>query len=112
MARDLRTFLCRSQPALLLAGVLLILALGACKEKAVPPDPARPVRAMRVAGPDEFMQRSFPGLASASTEVNLAFRVGGPLISRSVDVGDMVEAGDIGALIAPRGVEGTSEGGA
>ncbi len=104
MARDLRMLSGQSQPALLLAGVLLILALGACKETAVPP-PVRPVRAMRVSGPNEFMQRSFPGLASASTEVNLSFRVGGPLISRSVDVGDMVEAGDIVARIDPRDFE-------
>jgi RND family efflux transporter MFP subunit len=95
----------RSQSTLLLAGVLLILALVACKEKAAPPDPVRIVRAMRVAGPDEFMRRSFPGLASASTEVNLSFRVGGPLISRPVDVGDMVEAGDIVASIDPRDFE-------
>ncbi len=105
MARDLRMLSGRSQSTLLLAGVLVILALGACREKAVPPDPVRIVRAMRVAGPDEFMRRSFPGLASASTEVNLSFRVGGPLISRPVNVGDMVEAGDIVASIDPRDFE-------
>ncbi len=105
MARDLRMLSGRSQSTLLLAGMLVILALGACKEKAVPPDPVRIVRAMRVAGPDEFMRRSFPGLASASTEVNLSFRVGGPLISRPVSVGDMVEVGDIVASIDPRDFE-------
>lgn len=105
MARDLRMLSGRSQSTLLLAGMLVILALGACKEKAVPPDPVRIVRAMQVAGPDEFMRRSFPGLASASTEVNLSFRVGGPLISRPVNVGDMVEAGDIVASIDPRDFE-------
>jgi len=105
MARDLRMLSGRSQSTLLLAGMLVILALGACKEKAVPPDPVRIVRAMLVAGPDEFMRRSFPGLASASTEVNLSFRVGGPLISRPVSVGDMVEVGDIVASIDPRDFE-------
>ena len=105
MARDLRMLSGRSQSTLLLAGMLVILALGACKEKAVPPDPVRIVRAMQVAGPDEFMRRSFPGLASASTEVNLSFRVGGPLISRPVSVGDMVEVGDIVASIDPRDFE-------
>ena len=105
MARDLRMLSGRSQSTLLLAGMLVILALGACKEKAVAPDPVRIVRAMRVAGPDEFMRRSFPGLASASTEVNLSFRVGGPLISRPVSVGDMVEVGDIVASIDPRDFE-------
>ena len=60
---------------------------------------------MRVAGPNEFMERRFPGLASASTEVNLSFRVGGPLISRPVDVGDTVQSGDLVARIDPRDYE-------
>ncbi|UCD73785.1 MAG: efflux RND transporter periplasmic adaptor subunit [Phycisphaerales bacterium] len=51
------------------------------------------------------MERSFPGLASASTEVNLSFRVGGPLISRPVNVGDEVRAGDLVARIDPRDFE-------
>jgi len=56
------------------------------------------------------MERSFPGLASASTEVNLSFRVGGPLISRPVDVGDEVEAGDVVARIDPNDFEVRLEG--
>jgi membrane fusion protein, multidrug efflux system len=61
----------------------------------------RPVRAMQVLAPNELLLRSFPGLASASTEVNLSFRVGGPLISRAVNVGDDVRAGDVVAQIDP-----------
>jgi RND family efflux transporter MFP subunit len=87
------------------ASLLLGLSLGACKKEAPTEPPVRPVRAMRVAGPEGFLERTFPGVASASTEVNLSFRVGGPLISRPVDVGDVVEAGDVVAVIDPRDFE-------
>ena len=92
---------------LILTGMSLLfgLVLGGCKRSEPTSESVRPVRAIRVAGPEEYMQRSFPGLASASTEVNLSFRVGGPLISRPVKVGDTVEAGDVVARIDPRDFE-------
>lgn len=105
MAHDLRMLLGRSQRAPWLAGLLLPVVLGACNREAAQPEPVRPVRAMQVAGPEEYMRRSFPGLASASAEVNLSFRVGGPLISRPVNVGDKVKAGDVVARIDPHDFE-------
>ncbi|UCD50299.1 MAG: efflux RND transporter periplasmic adaptor subunit [Phycisphaerales bacterium] len=90
----------------MLATILVLgLVLGGCERSPAPAEVVRPVRAMRVAGPEEHMQRSFPGLASASTEVNLSFRVGGPLISRPVAVGYVVEAGQVVAQIDPRDFE-------
>jgi RND family efflux transporter MFP subunit len=50
-------------------------------------------------------QRSFPGRAQAAQEVDLSFRVTGPLIARPVNVGDEVEAGDLIARIDPRDFE-------
>ncbi|MHC5115024.1 MAG: efflux RND transporter periplasmic adaptor subunit [Planctomycetota bacterium] len=93
----------------LAAGLLVLLTLSGCG-KEPPPEPVRPVRAMRVSGPNELLERSFPGLASASTEVNLSFRVGGPLTSRPVKVGDQVEKGDLIARIDPRDYEVRLEG--
>jgi RND family efflux transporter MFP subunit len=86
------------------AALLLAVTVGGCRD-APAPDPVRLVRAVRVAGPDDTMLRSFPGLASATNEVNLSFRVGGPLIARPVEVGDEVEAGDLVARIDPRDFE-------
>ncbi len=48
---------------------------------------------------------SFPGRAKATQEVNLSFRVAGPLITRPVIIGDTVKAGDVLARIDPRDFE-------
>jgi RND family efflux transporter MFP subunit len=67
--------------------------------------PPRPVKAVRVADPAVLTERTFPGRASAAQEVNLSFRVSGPLIALAVKVGDEVEAGDTLAQIDPRDFE-------
>jgi RND family efflux transporter MFP subunit len=48
---------------------------------------------------------TLPGRAKATREVNLSFRVAGPLISFPVNVGDEVEQGDLLAQIDPRDFE-------
>jgi RND family efflux transporter MFP subunit len=65
----------------------------------------RPVRAMQVANTAGITGRAFPGRAKASAEVNLAFRVSGPLIERPVNVGDFIKKGDVVARIDPRDFE-------
>jgi len=45
--------------------------------------------------------RSFPGEIRARTETALAFRVGGKLVRREVDVGDRVVAGQLLATVDP-----------
>ena len=46
--------------------------------------------------------REFPGRAKAKDEVDLSFRVSGPLVSLPVDVGSKVKKGDVIAAIDPR----------
>jgi RND family efflux transporter MFP subunit len=67
--------------------------------------PPRPVKAVRVADPSALTERVFPGRASAAQEVNLSFRVSGPLVSFPVSVGDEVKAGSELARIDPRDFE-------
>ena len=55
----------------------------------------RPVRAMKVSDLATLEARSFPGRAQATQELDLSFRVGGPLTTRPVNVGDKVRRGDI-----------------
>ena len=50
----------------------------------------RPVKAIKVADPTTLTRGSLPGRAKATREVNLAFRVAGPLITFPVGVGDKV----------------------
>jgi RND family efflux transporter MFP subunit len=65
----------------------------------------RPVRAVQVAAQVKGSGRSFPGTAKATQEVDLSFRVEGPLITFPVGIGDRVKAGDVLASIDPRDYE-------
>jgi RND family efflux transporter MFP subunit len=67
--------------------------------------PPRPVKAIKVADVEALTERTLPGRASASQEVNLSFRVSGPLVSLPVKVGDEVKAGDELARIDPQDFE-------
>ncbi len=94
------------------AGKLVALALfpalfiTGC-DQAEPPERTliRPVRAMKVGDVASLSARWFPGRAKAVQELAFSFRVAGPLITRTVNVGDEVKKGDILARIDPREFE-------
>ncbi|MCZ6860476.1 MAG: efflux RND transporter periplasmic adaptor subunit [Alphaproteobacteria bacterium] len=90
-------------------GVLFVLGLGflsACdSEPVAKKENVRPVRAMQITDASAYHQRRFPGKAKAHKEVNLAFRVSGPLVARPVNVGTAVKAGTVVARIDPRDYE-------
>jgi RND family efflux transporter MFP subunit len=89
--------------ALFFIGLTSVLLLSACdKVEPEKKEVIRPVRAMQVADITEFRQRQFPGIAKATQEVDLAFRVSGPLTEFPVNVGDVVSKGGIVARIDPR----------
>ena len=84
------------------AVVIFAGGIPGCSRAEPLPEVVRPVRAMQ-AGDTEMLTRSgLPGRAKATQEVNLAFRVAGPLISRPINVGDDVAEGDVLAQIDPR----------
>lgn len=68
-------------------------------------DLVRPIRVMQVGDLEAMGERSFPGRAQAAQEVDLSFRVTGPLIARAVNVGDEVQEGDLIARMDPRDFE-------
>ena len=84
------------------AVVLILLVAGCGKEEAPEQIVARPVKAIKVGDVAQVGGRSFPGQAKATQEVNLSFRVSGPLITFPVKVGDDVEQGRVLARIDPR----------
>lgn len=73
-----------------------------CSEPAAGPPPVRPVRAIKVGDVQAIQGREFPGRAAARDEVDLSFRVSGPLVALPVDVGTEVKTGDVIASIDPR----------
>ena len=84
--------------SLFLSGVLFT----GCGPAPQPEAPATLVLVLEVADGSTLTERSFPVRAQASQEVNLSFRVNGPLIELPVSVGDTVEAGDVVARIDPQ----------
>ena len=86
---------------LFLSMVLVVLLFG-CEKEIPPKKVIRSVRTITVTNLDDFTQRWFPGQAKATQEVQLSFRVAGPLVDFPVDVGDRVKKSDVVASIDPR----------
>lgn len=85
--------------------LLLPVVLAGCKPPPPQAQPVRPVRAIKAGDFSDFTGRAFPGAAQATEVVELSFRVSGPLITRSIDVGDVVAEGQELARIDPRDFE-------
>ena len=79
------------------------LVLTGCGGKEVV-EKAPVIRAVKIVtvGGDSAQTRSFPGRVEASDQVDLSFRVGGPLVEFPVLEGDFVKKGQLTARIDPR----------
>ncbi len=91
--------------AVLCLTLIGILAVGCDSSEPETAKPPRPVKAMRVVDASSLSASVFPGQANPGREVNLSFRVPGPLVEFSVKVGDHVSTGDIVARIDPKDFE-------
>lgn len=91
---------------LLRAAVAVVLPplLVACEDQAAPADAKveRPVQVQRVAFENETATREFVGVVRARYETDLGFRVAGKMVTRVVNVGDRVHAGDVVARLDPQ----------
>jgi RND family efflux transporter MFP subunit len=85
---------------------LAAMTLTAC-ERAEPPSrvDVRPVRTITVDARPAGETATLSGTVEAKTEVDLAFRNGGRIVERLVDVGDRVVAGQVIARLDPRDEE-------
>lgn len=89
---------------LVLVLVLMVGGLAACGNDGAQAPAARPVlvaKAAEAAGPARPELSAYAGEVRAREETALAFRVGGKVLRRLVDVGDRVRAGDIIAELDP-----------
>ncbi len=87
--------------ALALPAALASLLLAACDGEQETAEIVRPVRAMKVQDVEGYVQRFFPGRATATQEINAAFRVSGQLIERPIKIGDEIEQGQLIAALDP-----------
>jgi RND family efflux transporter MFP subunit len=77
----------------------------ACDKPAPPASQARPVRTVAVEQRPGGEIVSITGQVRAKDQVNLAFRLDGRLIERSVHVGDVLKAGQVVARLDPQNQE-------
>ena len=83
----------------------LVLVLGGCGEKPAV-EPHRPRVAVQKVEPADFAASvTLTGDVQARVHSDLSFRVGGKIISRSVDVGDHVKANQVLARLDPKDLQ-------
>jgi RND family efflux transporter MFP subunit len=76
------------------AGLLAVVALSACKEEAEPTTSnTRPVRTITVRHTPDAGSVSLTGQIRPRDQVNLAFRIDGRMVERTVSVGDQLALG-------------------
>ena len=87
--------------------VVMAVFLSSCgKEEKMPVKKVvRPVKMMTVESVGHSFKRAFPGKVQASQQVDLAFKVSGPLIKLPVVEGQKVRKNDLLARIDPRDFE-------
>ena len=86
-----------------LAALATVLLLAGCEAVTAPAIKSeRPVQVQRVAFVGETSAREFVGVVRARHETDLGFRVAGKIVTRVVNVGDSVRAGDVVARLDPQ----------
>lgn len=81
----------------------LLLTLGACQQKnEATTDSPQKVKVAQVAKIASAEEKSFSGIVSPAQEVNLAFRVGGPIQELYIKKGDVVKKGQLVARMDTR----------
>jgi RND family efflux transporter MFP subunit len=86
-----------------LMALLAALMLAGCQAQTAPVAKIeRPVQVQRVVYGNGASARDFVGVVRARHETDLGFRVGGKIVTRPVNIGDRVRAGEIIARLDPR----------
>lgn len=81
--------------------LIFVAVLAACSKPAPAPEPVRAVRTLSVQAGSASLLHEYPAEVRARAESRPAFRVGGKLVKRQVNVGDVVKAGQALAEIDP-----------
>ncbi len=85
-------------PTLIVASVFI---LSGCSDEVPVSNQSKLVKAVKISDYKAFEQRQFTGQVKGVNEINLMFRIGGPLVDYPVNVGDEVTTGDVLARVDP-----------
>jgi multidrug efflux system membrane fusion protein len=95
--------------SVVLVPILAFVALAGCAKHEAAPDPVRPVELAQVKLGAMPESAGFAGEVKPRYETDLAFRIGGKIVARSVDVGARVKRGQVLARLDPADVALQSE---
>lgn len=76
-------------------GLAVALLLAGCGKQAPAPEPERYVRTQVLGAQDSVLVKEFAGEVKARVESRLAFRVGGKVLKRQVNLGEVVRPGQV-----------------
>ena len=82
-----------------------LLAVGGCSKQEPVSDPVRPVLLTQVVVGSGVQTAVFPGEVKPRYESDLAFRIGGKIVARTVDAGARVGRGEVLARLDPADVD-------
>ena len=94
----------RIKLSMILIILLMMSIFSGCSEEAAVEDKLPLVKTQRVGEANINSESVYSGTVKGRYETNLAFQVGGQILSRNVEVGDFVRAGDVLMVINPRDV--------
>ena len=95
----------RTFSASLVMSAAAVLLLAACSKAPVKIEEVRPVRVMTLAASDVDLDAEFSGEVRARVESRLGFRVGGKIVARKVDVGNLVKRGQVLMQLDPQDLQ-------
>ena len=84
---------------------VLILQVGCKKKEEAKVEQIRPVKALQAQTAVDLLSKGLPAVSAEHREVDLSFRVSGPLIKLTVEEGTAVKKGQLIAEIDPRDYE-------
>lgn len=90
-----------SNSRVLALSVLFLLVMAGCSPATPPPEPIRAVRTLTVESTSVGADHEYAAEIKARTESRLGFRIGGKLLTRFVNLGDTVRAGQALAQLDP-----------
>ena len=82
--------------------VSIVLLFGCKKKEEAKEEQVRPVKAIQAATAADLLSKGLPSVSAETREVELSFRVSGPLIKLTIETGSAIKKGQLIAEIDPR----------
>ena len=83
----------------------LVLSISCKKKEEAKVEQIRPVKAIQAQSAADLLSKGLSAISAEHREVDLSFRVSGPLIKLNVEIGTAVKKGQLIAEIDPRDYE-------